>query len=256
MRKLLSGIIALLGVVTATVVLSPAAAFAAFGSTATAADAPDPDPATGCLRHPVQYAVEVPEGTISWHLDIRVYRSGRLDDTVTPNRFAGAPAVGTVYLDICATDDPEGTWTLQPVVTSWTGSDGVTHETEIPGTPSTFEVGRIIPLACPSCEVSSRVTLRFVKLSGQWRAKVALVNRYDGDEVRIWEAKLYVDRRTRSGTRRVAMLLTDRNGRAVLTRGVRPGRVYQAYYGGGWIQWDDDNRLSVPKARSPWVRAG
>jgi hypothetical protein len=255
-RKVLSVIISLLGVVAATAVLSPAPAFAAFGSTATAADAPDPDPAVGCLRHPIQYAVDVAEGTISWNLDIRVYRSGRLEDTLTPNRFSGAPATGTVYLDICATDDPEGTWTLQPVVTRWTGPDGVAHETEIPGTPSTFEVGEIIPLACPACEVSSQVTLRFARASGRWHAKLALVNRYAGEPLRIWEARLHLDKKTSHGWSRVATVLTDRYGRAAVTRGLRPGRVYQASYGGGWIQYDDDNRLSVPKARSPRVRVG
>ena len=247
----------LAAVFVAATMLTGGPAHAAFGSTATAAAAPDPDPALGCLRHPVQYAVDVPEGTISWHLDIHVYGpGGREEEVVTPNRFSGAPTSGTVLIDICATDDPEGTWRLEPVVTGWRDADGVEHLTAIPGTPSTFEVGTVTQLACPSCEVSSRVTLRFVKVSGEWRAKVALVNRYAGDALRIWEAKLYVDRRTKSGMQRVAMLLTDRNGRAVLTRGVRPGRVYQASYGGGWIQYDDDNRLGVPKARSPWVRAG
>jgi len=54
----------------------------------------------------VQYTVDVPEGTLSWQLDIRVYRSDRLEDTLTPNRFSGAPTAGTLYLDICATATP------------------------------------------------------------------------------------------------------------------------------------------------------
>jgi len=74
--------------------------------------------------------------------------------------------------------------------------------------------------------------------------------------VRIWEARLYLDRKTPDGWSRVATVLTDRYGRATVTRGLRPGRVYQASYGGGWIQWDDDNRLDVPEARSPRVRMG
>ena len=247
----------MVAVTSAATLVGAAPAQAAFESTATAADAPDPDPSVRCLRHPVQYAVDVPEGTLSWQLDIHVERENGVEEAVlTPNRFSGAPTSGTLYLDICASSDPEGTWTLRPVVTSWRGADGVEHVTPVPGIVSTFEVGEVTPLACPSCEVSSRVTLRFVKVSGRWEARVALVNRYAGDPLRIREARLNLDRKTRTGWSRVATVLTDRNGRARIDRGLRPGRAYQASFGGTWIQYDDDHRLGVPKARSPLVRLG
>jgi hypothetical protein len=251
MRALLTMVVTAVTVaVTSLGVAVPA--HADFESTATAG--PGRNPGGECYHHPIQYSVAVPSGTRSWSLDITVLAPGGIEHAVvTPNRFSGAPTTGSVEVGICP-EDPEGTYTLQPVVTGWWDAQGVEHRTPVPGTSSTFEVGEIVPLACPSCEVSSRVTLRFVQVSGRWQARLALVNQYDGDRLRIWGAKLHVDRRTARGWERVSTLLTDRRGTAVLRTGLRPGRTYQASYGGGWIGYDADNRLSVPKARSPRVR--
>ena len=105
----------LIAILVATTLLPTVPAHAAFESTATAAAAPEPG--RECFWHPVQYSVDVPAGTISWHLDIRVYRTGGVEHSVlTPNRFSDAPTTGTVQVEICP-EDPEGTWRLEPVVT-------------------------------------------------------------------------------------------------------------------------------------------
>ena len=114
----------LVAILAATMLLPTVPAHAAFESTATAAAAPTPG--GSCFWHPIQYSVDVPAGTRYWHLEIRVYSTGGIEhSTMTPNRFAGAPTTGTLQVEICPWEDPEGTWRLEPVVTAWTDAQGV-----------------------------------------------------------------------------------------------------------------------------------
>jgi hypothetical protein len=238
----------LIAILAATTLLPMVPAHAAFESTATAAAAPTPG--GSCFWHPLQYSVDVPADTISWHLEIRVYStSGVEHSTMTPNRFAGAPTTGTLQVEICP-EDPEGTWRLQPVVTGWTDAQGEEHETEVPGAPSTFEVGTIAPLACPQCTIAASVDLRIVTIDGRRHARATLITRYDNERLRIQGARItIVGKRLILGD-----VLTDRRGVATLSRALRLGNRVRAISARGWIQYDDDNRLGLPQAASPWVR--
>lgn len=241
----------LIAILVAATLLPAVPAHADFESTATAAAAPTPG--GSCFWHPIQYAVAVPADTISWHLQIRVYSTGGIEhSTMTPNRFAGAPTTGTLQVAICP-EDPEGTWRLEPVVTGWTDAQGEEHETEVPGSTSTFEVGTVTQLACPQCTITAKVLLRIVTINGHRQARATLVNMYAGERMRIEGVRISFAR-TRANTGQPSShdALTDRRGVATLSK-VRPGSRVRATSVRGWIQYDADNRVSFPQAVSPWV---
>jgi len=242
----------LIAILAATTLLPTVPAHAAFESTATAAAAPTPG--GSCFWHPIQYSVDVPADTISWHLDIRVYSTGGVEhSTMTPNRFAGAPTTGTLQVEICP-EDPEGTWRLEPVVTGWTDAQGEEHETEVPGATSTFEVGTITQLACPQCTIAAKLVLRIVTIDGRRHARATLVTRYDNERLRIQGARITFSRKRATGEALLGYVLTNRRGVATLSRTLRLGTNVRARSSRGWIQYDDDNRLDLPQATSPWVR--
>lgn len=204
----------LIAILVAATLLPAVPAHADFESTATAAAAPTPG--GSCFWHPIQYAVAVPADTISWHLQIRVYSTGGIEhSTMTPNRFAGAPTTGTLQVEICP-EDPEGTWRLEPVVTGWTDAQGEEHETEVPGSTSTFEVGTVTQLACPQCTITAKVLLRIVTINGHRHARATLVNMYAGERMRMSGSRL----RARGQTR-VNQAATTRSQTAAASRRCR-----------------------------------
>ncbi len=51
-----------------------------------------------------------------------------------------SPMTGTTTIQICGRVEPRGTWTLQPILKTWTDAAGKTYYDAINGTPSTFQV--------------------------------------------------------------------------------------------------------------------
>ena len=249
----------LVAILAATMLLPTVPAHAAFESTATAAAAPTPG--GSCFWHPIQYSVDVPAGTRYWHLEIRVYSTGGIEhSTMTPNRFAGAPTTGTLHVDICPTDDPEETWRLEPVVTAVDGRAGRgSTRRRFPAPPRGSRSAPSSPLACAGVHDRGRASACGSSRSTDSRlARATLVTRYDGERhahrgcPHLVRAPAGDNGRANAFTRRRAHRPPRRRDAVQAAASRPPGAC--ASPSRGWIQYDDDNRLDLPQATSPWVR--
>lgn len=235
-----------LAVAAFTMTAAPAHAVGESTVSATTAYAGD-----NCINHPINYSVNLPADAQRWYLDIDlIYPDGQSAGPGTGtsvSSYAGFPLTGTTTLQICGKVEPHGTWTLQPVLKTWTDAAGKTNYDPINGTPSSFQV---VGQATTSASLKARTKGNTVK------ARTKLVAKTDGNVAPVTGQPVSFQKKKGKTWKTFKTVTTSSTGVAKVKFKAKRKTLIRARFAGAGEIIVGGSGLSIPAATSKTVRVG
>jgi hypothetical protein len=237
--------LAALVLASAALVTTTAPAHATGESTATTTTAYVGDT---CINQPVSYTVNLPADAKSWFLQIKpIYPDGGEGVSEYVGTIEGSPLSGTTTIQICGRVEPHGTWTLQPILKSWTDASGKTQYDAINGAPSTFQVvGRA------TTSLSMKAKTKGHKVT----AKSRLVAKADGNVTPVTGQPVAFQKKVGKKWKTFTTVTTSSTGVAKAKFKVRKKTLVRSKFAGAGEVIVGGAGQAIPAATSKKVRVG
>ncbi|WP_457206268.1 hypothetical protein [Nocardioides sp. P5_C9_2] len=237
--------IAALAMTAAALVATAAPAHAVGESTATTPTAYVGDT---CIDQPVSYTVNIPADAKSWFLQIKpVYPTGAEGVSSYVGTINGSPLSGTTTIQICGRIEPRGTWTLQPILKTWTDASGKTYYDAINGAPSTFQV-----VGKASTSLSLKAKTKGTKVT----AKSRLVAKTDGTAAPVAGQPVAFQKKVGKKWKTIKTVTTSSTGVAKTKLKTRKKTFIRAKFAGAGEVIVGGSGPAIPAASSKKVRVG
>lgn len=238
--------LAALALTAAALVTTGAPAHAVGESTATTTTAYVGDT---CIDHPVNYSVSLPADAQRWWMQIKaIYPDGVTEGVGTyVGTTAGSPMTGTTTIQICGRVEPHGTWTLQPVLKTWTDASGKTYYDAQNGTPSTFQVvGR----------ASTSLSLKAKSKGAKVTAKSRLVAKSGDSVTPVTGQQVAFQKKVGKKWKTFKKVTTSSTGVAKAKFKVRKKTLIRSKFAGAGAVIIGGSGQAIPAATSKKVRVG
>ncbi|KRF37621.1 hypothetical protein [Nocardioides sp. Soil805] len=237
--------IAALAMTAAALVATAAPAHAVGESTATTPTAYVGD---NCIDQPVNYSVNLPADVKDWFLQIKpVYPTGAEGVSSYVGTINGSPLTGTTTIQICGRVEPRGTWTLQPILKTWTDAAGKTYYGPFNGTPSTFEVvGR----------ATTSLSLKAKTKGNKVTAKSRLVAKTDGNTAPVAGQPVVFQKKVGKKWKTFKTVTTPSTGVAKAKFKARKKTLIRTKFAGAGDVVVGGTGPAIPAASSKKVRVG
>jgi hypothetical protein len=202
-----------------------------------------------CVNHPVNYSVNIPADAQRWWMQIKaIYPDGVTEGVGTyVGTTNGSPMTGTTTIQICGRVEPRGTWTLQPVLKTWTDASGKTYYDPVNGTPSTFQV---VGRATTSASLKAKTRRNTVK------ARTRLVVKTDGTASPIANQPVSFQKKKGKGWKTFKTATTSSTGVAKVKFKAKRRTTIRAYFAGAGEVIVGGTGPAIPAATSKPVRVG
>jgi len=202
-----------------------------------------------CIDHPVNYSVALPADAQRWFLEIKaIYPDGV---TAGVGQHVGtieaSPMTGTTTIQICGRIEPRGTWTLQPILKTWTDAAGKTYYDPILGTPSTFEVVG---------QATTSASLRAKTVGNRVTAKSKLVVKTDGNAAPIAGQPVAFQKKVGKSWKTFKTVTTSSKGVAKVKFKAKRKTTIRAHFAGAGEVIVGGTGPAIPAATSKTVRVG
>jgi hypothetical protein len=202
-----------------------------------------------CVDHPVNYSVSLPADAKSWWMQIKAIYPDGVTEGVGKyvGTTTGSPMTGTTTIQICGRVEPHGTWTLQPVLKTWTDAAGKTYYDAVNGTPSTFAVvGR----------ASTSLSLKARTKGHKVTAKSRLVAKADGNVTPVTGQQVAFQKKVGKKWKTITTVTTSSTGVAKAKFTVRKKTLVRSKFAGAGEVIVGGTGQAIPAATSKKVRVG
>ena len=236
---------AALALTAAALVTTASPAHATGESTATSTTAYVGDT---CIDQPVNYSVNLPADAKDWFLQVKpIYPNGAEGVSSYVGTIKGSPLVGTTTIQICGRVEPHGTWTLQPILKTWTDASSKTYYGPFNGTPSTFQVvGRA------TTSLSMKAKTKGKKVTATSR----LVAEADGNVTPVTGQKVAFQKKVGKKWKTFKTVTTSSTGVAKAKFKVRKKTLIRSKFAGAGEVIVGGAGQAIPAATSKKVRVG